>query len=73
MSSFCLRFLEIFARLSMYNKSPDPLFISGEARPLVNETPNATLLLLVSVVIPELNVVSTAPLPDVAFERFHHQ
>ena len=47
----------------MYNKSPDPLFISGEARPLVNETPKATLLLLTSVVIPELNVVSTDPLP----------
>ena len=63
MSSFCLKFLEIFARLSMYNKSPDPLFISGEASPLVNDTPKATLLLFISVVIPELNVVSTDPLP----------
>ena len=63
MSSFCLKFLEIFARLSTYNKSPDPLFISGDARPLVNETPKATLLLFTSVVIPELKVVSTDPLP----------
>ena len=47
----------------MYNTSPDPLFISGEARPLVNETPRATLLLLTSVVIPELKVVSTEPVP----------
>ena len=47
----------------MYNTSPDPLFISGDARPLVNETPSATLLLLMSVVIPELNVVSTEPVP----------
>ena len=47
----------------MYNKSPDPLFISGEARPLVKDTPNATLLLFISVVIPELKVVSTDPFP----------
>ena len=65
MSSFCLKFLEIFARLSTYNKSPDPLFISGDARPLVNETPKATLLLLVSVAIPRLNVVSIVALPPV--------
>ena len=54
----------------MYNTSPDPLFISGDARPLVNETPSATLLLLISVVIPELKVVSTVPLPpenDICF------
>ena len=49
----------------MYNKSPDPLFISGEARPLVNETPNATRLLLVSVAIPRLNDVSIVALPPV--------
>ena len=49
----------------MYSKSPDPLFISGEERPLVNDTPNATLLLLVSVAIPRLNDVSIVALPPV--------
>ena len=49
----------------MYSKSPDPLVISGEERPLVNDTPIATLLLLVSVAIPRLNDVSIVALPPV--------
>ena len=61
MSSFCLESLLIVALLSMYNIVPDPLFISGDARPFVKVTPRSTFL-VPTVAIPALKVVSIAAL-----------
>ena len=51
MSSFCLEFLVIGGLLSKYITSPDPLFISGLARPFSKLTPKDITLLPVGLVL----------------------
>ena len=63
MSSFCLKFLEILLCCQRIINHLTLYLSQVKQDHLGNETPKATLLLFTSVVIPELKVVSTDPLP----------